>query len=405
MNEARVKYSIIVPVYNALKYLPTCIETVVCQGAQNYELIISDDNSTDGTSEFLNSLDDPKIRVIRPGNRISMVEHFSWALNHARGEWIMFLGGDDGLQSYFFELAETLTLQADKDKVRCIVSERAYFFWEGCDSLYGKIAVNYRACLGVKTLSWRYQSFLALFGFKTYFELPQMYTTSLFKRSLVLEAQNKMGGNFFVTVPADANLAAVGCSLERKYLKSEIPFSWVGTAPESCVTTMESVSIPKGSSSFKINYTEMAGNFAIRSCSLYYWNALLLTNAYQSGAINSFLRSKLFMTLLFSSVLDEIRSSKKIDAEPRLHFFKQAVKNNGLNYLSISLLQIPFLILRIFYIVYSRSMRIIFQLFTPKFSLNLFWGSNVKIKMLEVSKDINLSIRPIFKSFEALLGK
>ena len=55
-----MKYSIIIPVHNGLKYLPTCIETIINQDYDNYELIISDDNSTDGTKEFLNSLKSTK---------------------------------------------------------------------------------------------------------------------------------------------------------------------------------------------------------------------------------------------------------------------------------------------------------------------------------------------------------
>ena len=58
------KYSIIIPTYNGVQYLPTCIETIISQDYKDYELIISDDHSTDGTKEFLEMLSHPNITVV-----------------------------------------------------------------------------------------------------------------------------------------------------------------------------------------------------------------------------------------------------------------------------------------------------------------------------------------------------
>ena len=52
MKSASIKYSILVPVYNGAKYLPTAVETIVSQNADHYELIISDDGSLDNTIEI-----------------------------------------------------------------------------------------------------------------------------------------------------------------------------------------------------------------------------------------------------------------------------------------------------------------------------------------------------------------
>ena len=124
-----MKYSIIIPVHNGLKYLPTCIETIINQDYDNYELIISDDNSTDGTKEFLNSLkSNPNIKIVFTKKRLTVVEHFEWAYKHSCGEWVMFLGSDDGLQRYFFKLSDQLTKLAEENKLKIICPFRHNYF-------------------------------------------------------------------------------------------------------------------------------------------------------------------------------------------------------------------------------------------------------------------------------------
>ncbi len=51
-----MKYSIIVPCYNALPYVKTTVELILRQKYEDFELIISDDHSVDGTSDYIDAL-------------------------------------------------------------------------------------------------------------------------------------------------------------------------------------------------------------------------------------------------------------------------------------------------------------------------------------------------------------
>jgi len=388
MKDKQIKYSIIIPVHNGVKYLPTCVETIINQEYSNYELIISDDHSTDGTDLYLNDFLHPNVRIIYPEKRMSMVEHFEWSLNQAYGDWIIFVGADDGLQSYFFTLADQLTQIADKKKIRAIMSERAYFFWPGCESVYGKIAVSFNAIKSVRILNCKFQSLLTLLGFQTYFELPEMYTTSLFKRSLIEEAKQKQNGNLFCTIPPDANLGAIACSLEHKYLKSLIPLGWIGTSPETVVISMESVSNSKVNPNPKIEYHKLSGDFALRSCSIYYWNALLKTKTLRKRYINIILLSKIFRTFMFAGVLAEIKLSSKIDSKPRYDFFKIAVKLNRCNIFIVKTISYIFPVLYKFYGI-KRSLHLkLLGKFIPTLKHNLFWDKESTINFINVSLKI-----------------
>jgi len=198
MSNRKVKYSFVLPVYNGLEYLETCIKTVISQSYEDYELVIVDDCSTDGTREYLRDLDDERIKVVYQEQNLGAIGNFSDAVNYASGEWIMFLGVDDGLQSYFFELADKLTDICEKDNLRVIASSRAHFFWEGAAKLQGKKAVQYTARNEFSILNSRKELLLSLFGAQAYFELPQMYCNSLFHKTLIEEAREKQGGRIIL---------------------------------------------------------------------------------------------------------------------------------------------------------------------------------------------------------------
>lgn len=322
------KYSIIIPARNGGAYLPTCLKTILEQDYSDYELILSDDHSTDDTKSFLKTLKHPNLRVVEPPEGLSMTEHWEWALSQASGQWLIFVGQDDGLQSYFFRLADQLTDMADRKGLRSIMSNRAYHFWKGCEFIYGDVALNYRAARRFCVRDFRWQTLKVLTGAIEYFELPEMYTTALFHRSLLADAQARQG-RVFTAHPQDANLAAIACSLEKKYLHSAIPLGWVGTSPRSAGMAVSATGVEKVGKKdredlerLKVEYKEkvlksklpyhpLAGDFTYGSMILYFWQALLQTAALRGNWVNRLLLSKGFRTILLGCVLSETRRSAR----------------------------------------------------------------------------------------------
>jgi glycosyltransferase involved in cell wall biosynthesis len=93
--------SILLPTYNYARFLPEAIESVLAQDWPDFELLISDDRSTDGSAAILASYAarDSRIRChLQPVN-LGMVANWNWCLGQARGEYVKFLFGDDRLES------------------------------------------------------------------------------------------------------------------------------------------------------------------------------------------------------------------------------------------------------------------------------------------------------------------
>lgn len=397
------KYSIIIPTCNGIKYIETCIETIISQDYKDFELILSDDNSTDGTREYLGKLNHPNIVVIYPPESLSMTEHWEWALSHAKGEWQIFVGQDDGLQAYFFHLADKLTCQAKEKGLRTIMSSRAYFFWPGCQYAYGDIAVHYVAENKTRVHNIKYETLKALLGLQDYFELPQMYTTALFHKDLLNEAKLKQNGKVFSCHPQDANLAAIACSLEKKYLKSYIPLGWVGSSPRSAGMAISSdlrkanendaEALIKLRSEYqnkvnksKIKYHELAGEFSFGSLPVYFWQAFLQTPNLRTSLLNKILISKPFKIMMFSSI------KKTSIKRNKLPYFEDLIKKNNISSISISLCA-PFMAL--IYLVWSILDLIskIMRKLAGRIKQTKFWNKNLEIDMLNESSEIKKKLR------------
>lgn len=342
-----VKYSLIIPSYNGGDYLKACVSSVLMQINDNYELIISDDHSVDGTKLYLESIrNDPRVKVISPSERLSMTEHWEWALTHASGEWLIFIGQDDAVQPYFFTLADKLTDIASDLGIRSIMSERAYFFWPGCEAVYGDVAFSYTAKPKVKVLNSALEATKSLLGFVDYFELPQMYTTSLFHKTLLDDARDLQNGQVFSCHPQDANLAAIACSLESQYLKSYIPLGWVGSSPKSAGMAVAVSENAAGNTSAlrelkidyeekikksKLKYNSRAGDFGLADLSVYFWQALIETPELRSSRINSILCSRVFGVFFFALLL--VRNWRP--NSKRNEMLANVVRANGLNFLTL----------------------------------------------------------------------
>lgn len=90
------KVSVIVPVYNAQKHLNRCIDSVLKQDFEDFELLLMDDGSTDGSPAILDAYakKDPRIIVVHKENS-GVSDTRNRAIAIARGTYLQFLDSDD----------------------------------------------------------------------------------------------------------------------------------------------------------------------------------------------------------------------------------------------------------------------------------------------------------------------
>lgn len=147
-----IKISIIIPVYNAEKFLRQCLDSVAQQSYKNIEIICIDDGSVDTSSEILKNFADKDLRFVyirqEHSNAAKARNH---GLLHCSGEYVTFLDADDFLKQDIIEkYVETTKTNAD-----IIVSQYKLFDNAkhiGLKTVYG-IHTNKRKCfciMGIK---------------------------------------------------------------------------------------------------------------------------------------------------------------------------------------------------------------------------------------------------------------
>jgi glycosyltransferase involved in cell wall biosynthesis len=107
MIEQNPLVSVVMPVYNGMPYLPDAVESILVQTFRDYELIIIDDCSTDGSYDYLKSLTDDRILIKRISKNKGVTGALQEGMRYARGKYIARLDSDD------VALPERLRIQID----------------------------------------------------------------------------------------------------------------------------------------------------------------------------------------------------------------------------------------------------------------------------------------------------
>lgn len=124
--------TIVIPTHNRQHYAAAAAAKVV-EAMPSAQVVVSD---TSGDDRLRAMLPVGGVDYVRPGRPMDVVSHFEWALEHARGRYVMFLGDDDCVGPGLAEVAAW----ADRNGVDAVLSYGATFlanyFWPGVRSRY-----------------------------------------------------------------------------------------------------------------------------------------------------------------------------------------------------------------------------------------------------------------------------
>lgn len=109
------KVSIVIPVYNAVRYLRRCFDSIAAQTFRDFTVIAVDDGSTDGSGDALDRYEAsfPLVRIHQENHGVSAARNR--ALAAADGEYVMFLDADDVIHPQLLEWTVAALEHADSD--------------------------------------------------------------------------------------------------------------------------------------------------------------------------------------------------------------------------------------------------------------------------------------------------
>src|SRR5262245_40586459 len=106
--------TIAIPTFNRASLLKSCVKVALSQTYQHFELLVSDNASTDATAEVLREFNDPRLRVVRQPHNIGLIPNWNACLAEARGEFIVFCSDDDALLPWILEKCVAVAAQDPK---------------------------------------------------------------------------------------------------------------------------------------------------------------------------------------------------------------------------------------------------------------------------------------------------
>jgi glycosyltransferase involved in cell wall biosynthesis len=95
--------TIAIPTFNRASWLGDCVRAALAQSYQRFEIIVSDNASTDETASVLDEFTDRRLRVVRQRENIGATPNWNACLAEAKGEYIVFLPDDDRISPWLLE--------------------------------------------------------------------------------------------------------------------------------------------------------------------------------------------------------------------------------------------------------------------------------------------------------------
>jgi succinoglycan biosynthesis protein ExoO len=133
------KVSVIVPAYNAERYVENAVYSALAQTLADVEIIVVDDASTDATAQIVAGICDDRVRLLRNERNCGPAQARNLALRAARGEWIAFLDADDWFAPNRLEVLLNLAAVSGTE----LVADDLYLIRDGADRPWGSALTNH----------------------------------------------------------------------------------------------------------------------------------------------------------------------------------------------------------------------------------------------------------------------
>lgn len=118
---SKIKVSVIIPAYNAEKYIKMTVESIINQTLKEIEVIIINDGSTDNTLSIINELEKKDDRIIIINNENKGVSYSrNIGIKKSRGEYLAFIDADDWIEKNY--LKDTYNI-AEKQELDIVLTD------------------------------------------------------------------------------------------------------------------------------------------------------------------------------------------------------------------------------------------------------------------------------------------
>ena len=223
--------SIVVPTLDRPDTLRHALATMACQPAHaDCEFVVQNNGGNPEIAKMVADLQDERFKHFASETVLTMTDNWEAALGHASGEYIAFLGDDDGLMPYACATASDLLSGRKID----LLSWRAYsYYWPGYyhPAFRNRLLAEIDLTSSAKRVSSR-DELARIFGFQAHYaNLPMIYNS--FVRRSVIDRMRAVGGRYFIGLSPDVASGIANAALTDSFVRLSRPLSMAGFSQHS----------------------------------------------------------------------------------------------------------------------------------------------------------------------------
>lgn len=223
-------FSVIIPTRARPDTLRHALRTVVAQSEQDLEIIVHESGDDPATTSVLSEFDDPRIRSFKTFQPVRMTENWERALQQATGDYLFFLGDDDGLLPKACTIARHIL---EEQPVEILSWRPAQYFWPDFfeADARDKIISVYGTELECTLKSSRATLYPTYHFRQYYIELPMIYN-SFVSRKLITRVYRSQERYFIGSMP-DVVSGVINLFYSSQFLRCNRPLSISGVSRHS----------------------------------------------------------------------------------------------------------------------------------------------------------------------------
>ena len=233
--------SVVIPTHNRFELLKLAVQSVLNQTHSDFEIIVSDNYSTDATNLIVEEFSDSRIKYFRSEKMLSLGDSWEFALTHATGEYVGFLSDDDAYAKVYLETM----LRILEDNKAEIAATKITSYYSKNFKEYGRniepnslVLLPYSRKLSVldkdEAVTFLFSKFNLTVnsGFASSVNIPQLVNT-IYHSSLIKKVKDRVG-KLLPIVGSDIYTAALFLNVADKYCYIDEPLylhnTWEGSS-------------------------------------------------------------------------------------------------------------------------------------------------------------------------------
>lgn len=225
-------FSVVIPTRNRPDTLLHCLRTCVQQDFDDFEIVVCDNCGVPETAKVVRQFDDPRLRYIRAEKPLAMSDNWELAVGHARGEFIMVIGDDDGLAAGGLKELRRLIEWSKQPIVRW---QKAFYSWPSIVVPTMRNYLRYPLSRECRVVDSHAQIRRVMRSETMYDTLPMIYNSAIHRD--VLERLRSRVGRLFPSRLPDVYSAFSTAMIASEYLSTDRSITIEGVSRHSTGTS------------------------------------------------------------------------------------------------------------------------------------------------------------------------